>query len=349
MKMSIKATKIAVCILAFAFIASCGPSKAYIDYSAAGGIIWPGPPERPRIKYLWSLQSVSGAETRGKFLEFLVGESGGGLSDPKNADMLLGPHGLFVDGKERLYIADPEAGRLNVVDLKTMDSFYFYETGDVELVSPIGVVADPEGKIYVTDSQLEKVAVFNEKGKFLHFFRGRLKRPTGIAIDVKKRTIYVTDTLEHKIFIYGYDGQMTGSIGKRGEGRGEFNYPTHIAVGPDGYLYVSDTMNARVQIFDPEGGFVTEFGNLGDSFDTFDKTKGIAVDKESHIYIVDSARDMVKIYDRQGRLLLFFGSKGQGYGEFYLPTGIYIDGKDRIFLSDSINMRVQVFQFLGSN
>lgn len=329
--------------------ASCARSKAYIDYTMSESIIWPGPPEKPRIKYLWSLQRVSGGEGPGRLLRIITGEPDHFDPDPKRSDHIVRPQGLFVGRDNVLYIADPGASRVTVADLNDMSSFNIQSAGIVPLLSPIGVVADPEGTIYVTDADLKAVLVFNKKGKYMSYFEGAFKRPTGIAISPSADTIYVADTWEHVIHVYGLDGKRRGTIGQRGEGPGMLNYPTHVAVDRDGFLYVSDTLNFKVQIFTGSGEFLRSFGVLGDSYNTFDKIKGIAVDSEGHIYVADSAQDMIKIYDGQGRLLLFFGSKGHRYGRFSLPTGIYIDERDRIFVSDSQNRRVQAFTFMGSN
>jgi|Deesub1362A_J573_1020465.scaffolds.fasta_scaffold00004_409 DNA-binding beta-propeller fold protein YncE len=339
----------ALAILIIVFIASCVPSKARIDYTLSESIIWPGAPEKPRIKYLWSLRRVSGQESAGKFVRVLTGEDEFDVLVPQASNFLVSPHGVFVDDKEVLYITDPGASRVSVIDLKTMNSFNIESAGEVSLLSPIGVVAAPDGRIYVSDADLKKVAVFNKKGKFISFFEGQFNRPTGLAINPREGRIYVADTWAHLIYIYGLDGKRLDSIGGRGEEQGKLNYPTHLFVDKDGLLYVSDTLNFRVQIFTPTGKFLTAFGLIGDSYSTFDKIKGVAVDTEGHIYVVDAAQDMVKIYDRQGRLLLFFGRKGHFYGDFYLPAGIYIDTTDRIYVADSLNRRIQVFQFLGGD
>jgi DNA-binding beta-propeller fold protein YncE len=343
---------LALCFLAAltaVFTGACAPSKGAIDYTMSEGIIYPGPPEKPRIKYLWSLRRVSGGAGPSKFMRLVAGDVDYDISDPQNSDVLVMPQSVFVDDREILYIADPGAGRVSVIDLKSMDSFNIKRAGGGSLVTPIGVVVSPDGRVYVSDADLARVAVFNEKGKFMKFFSGEFKRPTGLAINAAEKLIYVADTWEHMVYVYGFDGTRKGSIGQRGEGPGKLNYPTHISVDADGLIYVSDTLNFRVQMFSPSGKFLNEFGIVGDSYGTFDKIKGIAVDTEGHIYVADAAQDMVKIFDKQGRLLLFFGKKGHFYGNFYLPAGIFIDSKDRIYVADSLNMRLQVFQFLGGD
>jgi sugar lactone lactonase YvrE len=230
-----------------------------------------------------------------------------------------------------------------------MDTVNITRAGGLYLATPIGVVASPDGRIYATDADLANVAMFNEKGKFIKFFEGGFKRPTGLAINPSEGLVYVSDTWAHVIYVYGLDGTRRGTIGQRGEGPGNLNYPTHVFVDNDGLIYVSDTLNFRVQIFKPSGELVNSFGVLGESFDKFDKIKGIAVDTEGHIYVSDAAQNMVKIFDKEGRLLLFFGKKGHFYGHFDLPAGIFIDSRNRIYVADSLNMRLQVFQFLGGD
>lgn len=328
-------------------VSSCAPSKAYIDRGAMGQIIWPGPPEKPRIKYMWSVTQVSGTEEgRRGLADFILGDVEGDVTDPRTSNVLMRPYGVFVDSKEKLYITDPGAYRVTVIDLKTADVLNISEAKDEEFLSPIGVVADMSGRIYISDSVLRKVFIFDENGKYLLRFEGDFKRPTCMAIDTKNSKIYISDTLEHKIYIYSLGGKRTGSIGQPGSLSGEFNFPTHLFVDRDGFLYVTDAMNFRIQIFSPDGKFIVTVGELGDAPGNLDKPKGVAVDTYGNIYVVDSIKDTVKIFDRQGNLLLFFGDKGRNYGDFYLPSGIFIDSKNMIYIADTYNMRVQAFQLI---
>lgn len=334
-------------MLGVAFMASCAVQRAQIDGTMSGRIIWPGPPEKPRIKYLWSLERVSGAE-RGP-LGRLAALVAGGSEEGTDPDFLSRPHGLFVSDEDTLYITDTGASRVNVINLRDMRSFGIERAGRTRLISPIAVAADGRKQIFVSDADLRRVAIFSGKGKFIKFFEGDFNRPTGLAVNTERGLVYVADTWDHKVYIHNVNGKRLGSIGGRGDGSGKLNYPTHITVDRDGFLYVSDTLNFRVQIFTPSGGIYGVFGLVGDSYDTFDKIKGIGVDTEGHIYVVDSAMDMVKIFDREGRVLLFFGREGHFYGNFFLPAGIYVDYADRIYVADSLNGRVQAFQFLGGD
>ena len=74
-----------------------------------------------------------------------------------------------------------------------------------------------------------------------------LLRQAGVALDEKRRKLYVADAKKHNITAYSLDGKFLHTIGKRGNNAGEFNFPTSIALDSSGNLYVVDTGNFRVQ------------------------------------------------------------------------------------------------------
>ncbi|MBI5635024.1 MAG: 6-bladed beta-propeller [Nitrospirae bacterium] len=336
----------------FFAVSACAPEvhRAYIDMTASGSIIWPGKPEKPRIKYLWTLQNVGYEVKDGRMevLDVVAGTDVGATTDRRRSKMLVMPQGLFADEK-RLYVADPGASRVTVVDRQSLEVRHILEAGGDLLQYPRGIVAAAAGTIYVTDIMTKKVLAFSPSLDYLFSFEGDFLRPEGLAIDSVRGRIYVVDTDAHMVFVYDMAGKRRGTIGRRGDGDGEFYFPTYAFADAQGTLYVTDFMNFRVQVFGPDGAFLTRIGTLGDSYDAVEKPKGVAADTEGNIYVVDGAKDMVKIFNREGRLLLFFGEQGHGYGDFYLPAGIYIDNRNIIYIADSINMRIQAFQFLGGN
>ncbi len=321
---------------------SCASPKALIDRTAMEKISWPGPPEKPRIDYLWTVSAWSSWE-RGGISEVFAGSPDTGNSDPRSASRLLGPYGLFVDEEDRLLITDPAAFRVTIINTREGDVLHVLQAGEEDFLSPIGVVSF-KGKIFVSDSVLRKVFILDAGGKRTGNFDGEFERPTALALDAERGVIYVSDTLANTVYRYSPEGKRLGSIGKKGQGKGEFNFPTHLWVGEKGVLYVTDSMNFRVQMFSASGTFEGMFGELGDAYGNLDKPKGIATDSAGNIYVVDSIKDMVKIFDRAGKLLLFFGGQGRDYGQFWLPSGIFIKN-DSIYLADTYNGRVQVFRY----
>jgi DNA-binding beta-propeller fold protein YncE len=306
-------------------------------------LFWPLPPEKPRIQYL---NSLSGPDGMGEKKTWFKSVTEAAFGREEAEERLLRPYGVFA-GNERVYVTDPGVHLLHVADMKENRFFQIKTVKGEKLISPIGVAADKNGEIYLSDSMLNRVLVFDKDGFYLRDIgSGDLfTRPAGIAVDESR--IYVVDTHAHKVLVFEIrDGRLLFSFGRNGAGKGDFNFPTNIFVSRDGLLYVMDSMNFRVQIFGRDGAFISAFGRLGDGSGDFSKAKGIAVDSEGHIYVADAHFDSVQIFDGEGKLLLSFGGSGRREGKMFLPAGIFIDDKDRIYVADSYNARVQIFQYL---
>ncbi|MFQ5663307.1 MAG: 6-bladed beta-propeller [Terriglobia bacterium] len=297
------------------------------------------------IDYLRSIDSVRPySKPRsffGKLVEWVAG--------PAETPRLLRPYGLTQDSEGRLIVADPGARVVHIFDFERRKYRYLRGGRRLPFRSPVGVAVDAADNIYVSDSVRARIYVFNKKGKFIRALgdprRGTaFRRPTGLAIDPARRLIYLTDTLRHQLLVLDLGGALLKTIGRRGTGPEEFNYPTALTLA-GGNLYVVDAMNFRIQVLTPQGRFLRRFGQLGNRTGTFNRIKGIAADTEGHLYVVDALFETVQVFDPEGRLLYYFGATGKGPGEFALPAGIYIDPRNRIFVADSYNRRVQVFRY----
>jgi sugar lactone lactonase YvrE len=248
---------------------------------------------------------------------------------------------IFVTDVSRgaVYVFDESQGRLDVWE---------YAQGYRRFMSPAGIALGPDGHVFVADADLRSVVMLNRSGEGVGIIgASELSRPTGLAWDADESLLYVADTLAHQIKVFDVTGRLVKRIGQRGEGPGEFNYPTHLALAKDG-LVVSDTMNARIQVVPLTGtGDARVIGQRGNRVGDFVRPKGVAVDSEQNIYALESYHDHVLIFDSRGRFLLPIGGTGKGIGSFYLPNGVWTDERNRIFVADTFNGRVVVVQFLG--
>jgi DNA-binding beta-propeller fold protein YncE len=307
-------------------------------------ILWPAPPEIPRISFVNAISRPDDIGiTEGALWSFLRYLSG----VPETP--IVNPHGLAVDAEDRLYVVDNFLKKIHVYDQKE-EKYRLIPKQEPGMVSPIGIaVDDNRGRVYVADSVQAVVWIFAKgKGQPLGEIRGgRMGRPTGVAVNAATDELLVVDTVNSSILRYALaDHSFKGIIGREGAEIGGFHSPTHIAVSRSGQIFVTDALNFRIQTLTADGRFVRMFGAAGDSPGHFSRPKGVAVDSDGNIYVVDALFDNVQVFDREGRLLMAFGKSGHELGEFWLPSGIFIDTHDRIYVSDSYNKRVQVFQYL---
>jgi sugar lactone lactonase YvrE len=150
--------------------------------------------------------------------------------------------------------------------------------------------------------------------------------------------------LRDQVFVLDMQGNILQTIGKTGDGDGEFNLPTELRLSGTN-LFVVDAMNFRVQAFDRAGKFQYSIGKIGDTTGAMFRPKAVSVDSEGDLYIVDALWGVVQVFNPQGQLLYYFGGKGTRAGEFQLPSGLFINHDDKVYVVDSFNRRIQVFQY----
>lgn len=316
--------------------------------AADAPLVWPAPPLPPRIRHVATISKAADiGREKGfwrKVWEFIRGED--------EFEQILRPMAVATDSQERLLVADTKLKRIHIFDRRKKEYTALTGSKTETFLLPIGLAVDGRDFIYVADGERKKIYIFRPDGEFDRVLMGMsgLGRPASLAIDRAHQRLYVVDPPLHNVKIVDLaSGQATGVIGKRGEGPGEFNYPSHVAVDREGRLAVTDAMNKRIQLFDAEGKPVLTFGKHGDGSGDFTAPKGVALDGEGHLYIADAGFDNVQIFDRKGRLLLYWGNSGQKAGQFWMPAGIHIDENNRIYVADSHNSRVQIFEYLGAS
>ena len=77
--------------------------------------------------------------------------------------------------------------------------------------------------------------------------------PTGIAADARGN-VYVLDRGNHRVVVFGPDGRHLRSTGRKGGGPGEMQFPSTLALAPDGSVGVLDPMLGQMVRFGPDGG-----------------------------------------------------------------------------------------------
>ena len=324
-------------------LGGCGKPEGELFPPPAEPIFWPAPPEKPRIKYIGQLSTEQDLKKAVSPWENLTQT----LFGKDKIGVLLNPFVVTVDHNQRLFIADTTASAVHMMDLNTRQYQQFSSLAyNQNLISPVAL-SMVEDRLYVADSSLHQICVFDRDGEFVFSFgQELLQRPSGIAYDSSRQQLYVCDAVQHRIFIFNPGGQYLKQIGQRGVKPGEFNFPTQLWVDFEGNVYVSDTLNYRIAVFSPDGNFQWMFGEQGDRPGNLAHPSGVAVDSYGHIYVVDKQFENIQIFDREGSILMAFGQEGNQIGQFWLPAGIWIDKDDIIYIADSFNKRIQIFELL---
>jgi DNA-binding beta-propeller fold protein YncE len=294
---------------------SCSGSKEITEPKEL--IIYPAPPEKPRIQYLTSIsKSTDITGEQSDFMASVIGE--------EEVRSLNKPYGISIH-KGKIYVCDTMLGGLIIIDLNNSTFENFIPKGLGQLKKPINCFIDSEGKLYVTDSQREQVIVFDAGGNYITSF-GEKQEAKPIDVFVDESNIWVADLKNHKVNIYDkttFDYQF--SIPKdNADSLATLYSPTNLYVR-NKKLYVSDFGGFNIKVYTREGEYLQTIGSYGRNLGQFVRQKGIAVDKEENLYVVDAGFENVQIFNKEGQLLMFFGGPYKGPGDMYLPAKVIVD------------------------
>ncbi len=209
--------------------------------------------------------------------------------------LLCSPQGVFVDGQDRLYIADTGNNVVRVVTNGVITTFagtgaagFLGDGGPAtaaQLNLPNAVTGDGLGNVYIADTQncvirevVAATAIINTvAGNGVCGFSGdglatqnELYYPTGVVADVNGN-LFIADTYNNRLRWVDLTGSMTtfagtGTAGYTGDGgqatSAELDSPTGIAEDTSGNFVVSDQNNLRLRGITAFAGVNTSSKNL---------------------------------------------------------------------------------------
>ena len=258
-----------------------------------------------------------------------LGANKGHLNFPQQPG---GPWGIAVAPNGHTFIADSNTHQIHVFDeqRKHIRSFGQQGSGNGQLNFPIGIAVDADGLVYVCNRDNHRIEMFKTDGTFVkHFGVGHLSNPWGVTVNNKQ--VYVADTGNHRISIFTLEGQLIRTIGSRGSGPGQFNYPGAVAISPDGDMYVTVHRNHRVQVFSPDGVFQREFGK-----GQLNYPLDILLTPDGHVLVADSVNNRVVIFNKTGQVIHSF-QIGSG------PFGLAVDHSGNLLVTLYSDKKVAIF------
>ncbi|MFN2251687.1 MAG: hypothetical protein ACK2UL_07195, partial [Anaerolineae bacterium] len=177
-----------------------------------------------------------------------------------------------------------------------------------------------------------------------------LDSPQGVALDAAGN-LYVSDTFNHRVQVFGADGSLRATIGtpgSSGNADDQLAFPMRLTVGYHGRLYVADAGNNRVQAFDITNPAMPTYaqtygtGQEGSGPLELSAPSGVATDA-TFVYVADSGNCRVQVlYRTRDQLFDSIGSPGGCTGDdpIRFPTDVALDDAGHVYIADPGTMRV---------
>ncbi|PKQ38034.1 MAG: hypothetical protein CVT59_05475 [Actinobacteria bacterium HGW-Actinobacteria-1] len=226
---------------------------------------------------------------------------------------------------------------------------------------PMGVAVGKGGRVYVTDTENNRVCVFDSSGRFLFEFGsfgvakplagakntyqpGSLNYPVGIDTD-EDGNVYVASFRNDSVEVFDADGKPLrrfpdpakvvgkGSSGQDGTGIAVTDVAVH-----DGLVYATDAY--QVIVFEADGTFVRQFGKPGIEAGDLDHPNGVAVGKDGTVYVSDSNHARVTAFTPEGKPIWNFGTPPKGIDDkterdIELPRGLTVLDDGSVLVTDA--------------
>ncbi len=216
--------------------------------------------------------------------------------------------------------------------------------GGLGMSKPYAITTDKDGKVYVTDTGLRTVWVFDEKSKKVSFIgQGALRTPTGVATDAKGK-LFVSDSSAQQVYAFDSDGKMMMALGKKDE----LGNPAGLAIdAATNRLYVANAKLHKIRVYDTnDGKFLFDIGNRGSDEGQLNFPTNLFI-RSGKLYVTDTGNFRVQILDLDGKFLKSFGKAGDTFGNFARPKGIAADSEGHIYVTDAAFDNFQIFDEQG--
>ncbi len=282
-------------------------------------------------------------------------------------DALKRPIDLFVDENDNLFISDEGNDR---VIMCTAGGELIRIFGEKDFKQPGGIYVR-EGKLYVTDSKLKQVLVYDVEsgdlvftlehpGTPLYGVKAKFE-PLCIAVDAGGGMYVISKGNTNGIAQFAADGAFLGYFGANDtnlsliEKLKRLTYtdeqleqlkrvipatPTNLDMDARGLLYTVTTGVQGMKRLNMAGLNIMDETGWG-----FDNPTDIAVGAQENIFVVNAVGYIME-YTRDGRVLFYFGGQDQDRtrtGLFVNAVAIDVDSQGNLYVLDRDKNLVQRF------
>ena len=152
-------------------------------------LVWAAAAQPLTFEYVLTLGAKEGVNPHQRFtgrLGKLV------FRKPERVSPVMLPDSVTVDRDQRVWITDRAAAGVHMFDLLEGKYKFVRGGGTLDFQFPVGIDSNAEGRLYIVDSCLGWVFVFERDGTFNRFLKTgmALKKPVGIAVS-RDRQVYL--------------------------------------------------------------------------------------------------------------------------------------------------------------
>jgi DNA-binding beta-propeller fold protein YncE len=215
------------------------------------------------------------------------------------------------------------------------------------LSKPFGVAADSNGRVFVADTALGALVMFDRKNDKVEQWgmtgMGALSKPIGVAVDRLGR-VYVSDIMDARVVVFDSTGRFINAFG----GKDILQNPVSLAVNSDlGRIYVADSKLHQIKVFDLQGTELSAIGKRGGGPAQFNFPSYVAVASDGRVVVSDTMNFRIQILDADGNHIRTFGDIGQNVGDLNRAKGVAVDPDGHIYVVDASFNNFQIFDDEG--
>ncbi|CAF0747060.1 unnamed protein product [Adineta steineri] len=280
----------------------------------------------------------------------------GGNGQGQELNQLYGPHGIFIDEKKNIFIADTYNHRIvewkhNANEAQIIAGGNGKGNRMDQLNEPTDMIVDQQNhSIIIADSLNRRVIQWLNQKQQILIDSINCSR---LAMD-KHGFLYVSDRKKNevrrwKMGEYSYEGIIVAGGNGKGNKLNQLNSPGFMFVDEEQSVYVSDKYNHRVMKWNKdakEGRIVIGGNGQGGNLTQLSYPEGIIIDHLGQIYVSDFGNNRVMRWCKgKEESEIVVGGNGQGNQSNQLigPGGLSFDNEGNLYVVDHWNFRIQKF------
>ena len=225
-------------------------------------------------------------------------------------------------------------------------------TGDIELGSAIGILADGQGGLWLQHRGTPSLLHFDAQGDIVEQRDPGFSTAHGMCRD-SDGNFWMIDSgpfwqkspdagvRGNQVFKYSPDGTLLLTLGKAGVSRAgsdTFIQPTACIETPDGNILIADGHwprpsgaprdGDRLVLYSRDGEFLRSYGQYGRNPGEFMGPHGLAYDSQGRLFVADRSNNRIQIFDKDMNVV-------DEWHQFGRPSNLVILADDTLIVADS--------------